>query len=288
MKGIDEAWLTAFMVAEHLPDSFRDTVVAIAEPIAAHILATRPREVGLCGTQASGKSTIAAVVAQMLRAEGLRVAVLSIDDLYLTREERQALAAKVHPLFVTRGPPGTHDVALGLATLNSLRKPGVTALPRFDKARDTRRDPSEWEQFEGPADVTILEGWFVGAMAQAAGALARPVNALERDEDPDGVWRGYANQQLNGPYRELFERLDRLILLQAPSFETVLAWRIEQEHKLKARLAREGVDASRTMNDDQIARFIAHYERITGQVLSELPPRTDLLFRLDAERRPLG
>lgn len=288
MSGVDEAWLAAFMAAEHLPDSFRDTVAAIAEPIAAHILATRPREVGLCGTQASGKSTIAAVVAEMLRAEGLRVAVLSIDDLYLTREEREVLAAEVHPLFVTRGPPGTHDVALGLRTLDSLKRPGITALPRFDKARDTRRDPADWEPFEGPADVVILEGWFVGAMAQAAGALARPVNDLERDEDPDGVWRGYVNKQLNGPYRELFERLDRLIFLQAPSFETVLGWRIEQEHKLKARLAREGADASRTMSDAEVARFIAHYERITGQVLSEMPPRTDLLFRLDAERRPVG
>jgi D-glycerate 3-kinase len=72
---------------------------------------------GLCGAQGSGKSTLAAALARMLARDGTRTAILSLDDIYLTRAERLQLAREVHPLFATRGAPGTHDVALGLATI---------------------------------------------------------------------------------------------------------------------------------------------------------------------------
>ncbi|MCY0536461.1 hypothetical protein OVV84_28185, partial [Klebsiella pneumoniae] len=80
-----------------------------------------------------GKSTLTAVVKRLLEIRGLKVALFSLDDIYLTRAERQALAAEVHPLLATRGVPGTHDVAWGEALLEDLRKPGQTLLPAFDK-----------------------------------------------------------------------------------------------------------------------------------------------------------
>ncbi len=70
--------------------------------------------IGIAGAQGSGKSTLVRDLAERLAGDGLRVATLSLDDLYLTRAVRQDLAARVHPLFATRGVPGTHDVALGL------------------------------------------------------------------------------------------------------------------------------------------------------------------------------
>lgn len=65
---------------------------------------------GLSALQGTGKSTLAAQLAQAAQREGLRSAVLSLDDFYLTRAARQALARQVHPLLVTRGPPGTHKI----------------------------------------------------------------------------------------------------------------------------------------------------------------------------------
>jgi len=40
------------------------------------------------------------------------------------------------------------------------------------------------------------------------------------------------------------------------------------------------------MNPAQIARFIAHYERLTRWILEEMPARADAVFPLDAARRP--
>ena len=132
--------------------------------------------------------------------------------------------------------------------------------------------------------VVIMEGWCVGARPQNAAQLATPVNALERDEDPEGSWRGYVNSALEGPYRALFDRLSPLVLLQAPSFEVVHGWRAEQEHKLRERLQREGADTSRVMDDMAIARFIAHYERVTRHILAEMPQRADHLITLSSTR----
>jgi D-glycerate 3-kinase len=283
-------WLNAFMAREHLPPAFADTARTVCEPLAARIAdAARGSgfTVGICGTQASGKSTLTAVTARLLETRGLSVAVLSLDDLYLTRAERARLAAEIHPLFATRGVPGTHDVALGLRVLDALKGAGEVALPSFDKAADDRRPQADWAFVQAPVDVVLLEGWCVGARPQPDAALAEPINDLEREEDPDGVWRTYANAALAGPYQALFGRLDLFVLLQAPSFEVVLDWRREQERKLRERLAREGSEASNAMGDEAVSRFIAHYERITRWILREAPGRADIVVRLDAERRPI-
>jgi D-glycerate 3-kinase len=243
---------------------------------------SRPLVLGICGSQGSGKSTVAQALADDLVGRGLACAVLSLDDLYLTRAERERLACDVHPLLVTRGPPGTHDVALGMEVLDTLRAGTCVRLPRFAKAKDDRCDPSAWPEVSGQCDVVIFEGWCVGARPQAPEALAQPLNDLEHCEDADGRWRRFVNEALAGPYQPLFARIDRLVLLQAPGFEVVLDWRQEQEEDLRAR----SPDAPGLMSREQIARFIAHYERITRHILVEMPGRADLVVRLDARRLP--
>lgn len=243
---------------------------------------------GLCGAQGSGKSTVAAALKTLLEARGITVAVISIDDLYLTRRERLALAESVHPLLRTRGVPGTHDVALGLQTLRALATSGVVALPSFDKARDDRRPVDLWPIVHAPVQVVLLEGWCVGAAAQDDAALLEPVNALERDFDTDGTWRRFVNHSLAGLYRPLFAMLDVLILLKAPDFDIVYRWRLEQEHKLRDQVHAQGGDLSRVMDDLEVRRFISHYERLTRHMLQEMPSRADVLVALDESRRPLS
>ncbi|TWB20366.1 D-glycerate 3-kinase [Nitrospirillum amazonense] len=243
----------------------------------------RPFILGICGAQGSGKSTLADGLAQRLAASGLRIAVLSLDDLYLTKEERQDLARAVHPLLATRGVPGTHDVGLGLAVLDGLGMPGRTLLPRFDKAVDSRAAEGVW--VEGPVDVVLFEGWCVGAVPQAAADLGPPVNELERDRDAGGEWRRYVNAALAGDYQRLFGRLDALVLLAAPDFAVVRGWRIQQEEGLRAKLRAAGKPTDGTMTDDQVSRFIQFYERLTRHILAEMPGRADLTLRLDAARQ---
>jgi D-glycerate 3-kinase len=281
--------IEALIAAEGLPPSYADMVDLVHRPLTDKISATAkagPLVVGLCGAQGSGKSTAVKFVKRLLEDAGARVAVLSLDDLYLTREERAELAERVHPLFATRGVPGTHDVAIGLRTLDGLvaGTAGKTVLPRFDKAQDTRALPTDADVFEGRADVALFEGWCVGAVPQAEADLEAPINALERERDTDAVWRRYVNEQLSGPYQELFGRLGFLALFAAPGFERVLAWRTEQERKLREKVAAAG-GRSRVMTDAEVAIFIQHYERLTRHILAEMPGRADVTVRLGEERQ---
>ncbi len=285
----DPDWLSTFLAAERLPESFGHIVDTRYEPMARAIAAARPAHegpliVGICGPQGSGKTTGAAVLAQLLSHRGLRVARLSIDDLYLTRTERLGLAETVHPLLVTRGVPGTHDVALGMRALDALAGEGAVRLPAFDKAIDDRLPEADWPLFDAPADVVLFEGWCVGARPEMPTALAAPVNRLEVEEDADGRWRRYVNEALAGDYQKLFGRIDMLIQFVAPGFATVRRWRGEQEDKLRSARRDEASGDDRIMDDAALARFLDHYERLTTHITDEMPARADILLRLDERR----
>ena len=243
----------------------------IAAWIAARPAAAPPLVVGLCAPQGAGKSTIAAAVAAAVPG----TAKLSLDDLYLNVAARARLAATVHPLLRTRGVPGTHDVALGLSVIADLVAVVPVALPRFDKTTDAPRTVDDWPVVTAPR-LIVLEGWCLGVPPEPATALAAPVNALEAGEDADGVWRGFVNAQLAGPYRALWACLDRLIVLRAPDFATVVGWRTAAEAALGPGPA--------VMTPAAVARFCAHYERLTRHAAAVLPDRADLVIDLAADR----
>lgn len=244
---------------------------------------------GICGSQGSGKSTLARILKEILVSLGdTSVAVLSLDDLYLSRAERERLARQVHPLLRTRGVPGTHDTTLGVDIIQKLRAAGARTgaqLPRFDKRLDEPLPVSAWEAFHGRPDVILFEGWCVGARPQASAALEAPVNELERTHDPAGIWRRFVNNELAGRYQTLFAMLDALLMIRAPSFDVVLEWRREQERKLAARstVTVDGA-ATRIMRDDELEWFVMHYERLTRHILQEMPQRADIRLDLNARR----
>lgn len=276
--------VNAFIHAQALPQTYRQTVERIHRPVAEHIARRRremgrPIVVGLCGSQGSGKSTMAAVLKLLLEEKKLKAAVLSLDDLYLTHAERQRLSREVHPLLATRGVPGTHDTGLGLTLMNKLRDgPATVSLPRFDKAQDDRAAPETWPRIEAPVDVVLFEGWCVGARPQDDAALEPPINALERDEDRDGTWRRYVNDRLKTDYAALYGCIDVLALLRAPSFEVVFGWRSLQEKKLADRTPQGG---TRIMDAGQIRRFLMYYQRLTDWILAEMPGRADILMPME-------
>jgi D-glycerate 3-kinase len=275
-----------FIAQHRLPDKFRDLIELHYLPLASWLESQRqPRKplfVGINGAQGTGKSTLADFLRLALEhGANWRIAVLSIDDFYLTRSERKALGKQIHPLLETRGVPGTHDMQMLTVCIEELRNLGTDesmALPRFDKSRDNRAIPETWPLVHGPIDLVILEGWCVGCTPQDDSDLLNPVNSLEREEDATGEWRRYVNNQIRGSYTDLFATLDALIFLQAPSFDAVYRWRLEQETKLAATSPDH---AAGIMNGEQLARFIQHYERLTRANLATLPATADVVLELN-------
>lgn len=257
-------------------------------PLAAWLRAGRgaddgTRIVGVCGAQGSGKSTFCRLLGTVLaEAFDETPVALSIDDIYETHERRVELAAEVHPLFATRGVPGTHDVALGLDTINrlaSLTAGGAVALPVFDKATDTRLGPDRWPTHRGPVSTLLFEGWCVGAVPESEAALREAINDLEREEDRDGLWRRTVNAHLRDDYQALFGLIDVMILLRVEGMHRVFEWRRLQEHKLVA--AGDPGEETRIMSDAEVDRFVMHYERLTRHILAEMPGRADIVLDLD-------
>lgn len=271
---------------EKLPSSFYSLAARYYLPLSDVIAAThkqtgRPWMVGVNGAQGTGKSTLGHFLELFLQHKhGLNCVCLSIDDMYYTRAEREQLAVNTHPLLITRGVPGTHDLALGISVCEQLLaadEHSETRIPRFNKAIDDRLPIEQWSVHRGKTDVLLLEGWCVGNRPQPPDTLGEPINALERDEDPDCRWRRYANIQLQY-YQRWFKKLDQLIMLKAPSMAAIYNWRNEQEAKLAASFQGE---TNRIMSSDDISRFVQHYERLTTYALQEMPQRADCVFHLN-------
>lgn len=238
-----------------------------------------PPILGIAGSQGSGKSTLAKAVAERFGG-----ASLSLDDVYLTKAERAAMAARVHPLFTTRGPPGTHDLGLLNRLLDRLQAAApndLTPLPRFDKLADDRAAEADWPVVKGRPRVIVLEGWCLGATPQAEGDLIAPINALETRQDVGAEWRRAVNAALGQPYARLRARLDALIFLKAPGFDVVLDWRCEQEAGLI------GQDAVSPERRAALAVFIQHYERLSRHMMMG-GVEADMIVSMDRERGVLS
>lgn len=277
-----------FLEAHRLPGSYAEDIERYFLPLAAWLGDRRenagPMVVGINGAQGTGKSTLGDFLAMATRAlYGWNAVVLSIDDFYLTHAERSALADDEHPLLMTRGVPGTHDMALLEQTLDALQGLGegqTFAAPRFDKSIDDRAPPP-WPGIDGPVDLIALEGWCVGTPPEDDERLGEPANNLERRRDPDGRWRRWVNDRLRSAYIPVWNRLDTLVYLQAPGFDAIFRWRLEQEQKLAATTSPGG--GRGIMDADEIREFISFYERLTRQALRALPTVADVIFELGTD-----
>jgi D-glycerate 3-kinase len=230
--------------------------------------------VAVAGPQGSGKTTLV----QAAAANSGGATTFSLDDVYLPGSARRDIAGRIHPLFATRGVPGTHDLNVFNETLDLLLDPGAatTRLPSFDKVADEPRDLAAWPTCTGSPSLILVDGWCLGATAQPDEELIEPVNALEAQEDRLGRWRAYANHCLEDTYARAFARFDAILYLRAPSFEVIEGWRRQQEEGL----------LGRPLNDDdraRISRFVAHFERITRHMLGG-GHTADVVVQLDEGR----
>lgn len=283
---VTEPQIERFISQHRLPEKFRALIDEHYAPILSWLIPKRrvgdALFLGINGAQGTGKTTLADFIRLALESNaGWHVATLSLDDFYLTKAERKRLGAEIHPLLKTRGVPGTHDLPLLSTCVDQLRKldAGRTLrLPRFEKAQDDRAAIGTWPLATGPIDLIILEGWCVGSVPQSSDALSKPVNELERVKDAAVTWRQLVNRHLEEEYADLFAELDFLLFLQAPNFEAVFRWRLEQEEKLAAQSADGGAGI---MDRTQIAEFMQHFERLTRANLLSLPNIADIVLELD-------
>ena len=288
--------LQVFASEEQLPHTFGKPFTAWYAGVTRHLAVSAKSSnqallVGVSGCQGSGKSTLAKAMARVAeQVFGTPATALSLDDFYLTRAERQELAKGVHPLFGTRGVPGTHDLALLDATLRALMSgDGPVALPEFDKARDDRTNTVHWRQVCAPVGLIFLEGWCVGIPPQAEQALVTPINETESTQDSSGLWRREVNRYLETTYAALFNQLDLLLFLKAPSFGAVFDWRWEQEQRLA-----DAIDTGKhattgtPMTRDEVGAFVLHYQRLTEHALTALPRCAHVTWDLDHNRSVRG
>ena len=278
-----ETWCAEEGIARPSDALMAELYVPMTAWVADHV-EDRTLVLGLNGAQGTGKSTLARLLQRLLgRVHGVRAAIVSLDDLYLSRAQRVERAQTIHPLLATRGVPGTHDVDLGIRVLRCLREGRPIALPRFDKAKDERHRVADWPPWKGRCDLVIFEGWCMGARPQRADELEASVNELERAEDPTGDWRWYVNRELGRRYQALFAELDMLVMLRPPSFDEVYTWREEQEARLRA--AEAGPEV---MTPAEVRRFVMHFERLTRFMWEEMPARADAVIDLGEDHCPTG
>ena len=209
----------------------------------------RPFIQGILGGQGTGKTTTCKVIKLILSYLEFRALNLSIDDLYKTYQARLILQ-KQDPRLIWRGPPGTHDVNLGLNLLdNILQRQTSITVPRFDKSLHygvgDRTVPETVENI----DIVLFEGWFVGVKPINSAALENP--PLPIISPADKAFARDMNDKLRN-YLPLWQRLDSLIVLYPTDYRLSLEWRKQAEHQMKAK-------GKTGMTDLQIEEFVNYF-----------------------------
>ena len=254
--------------------------------IAGKIRNKKPYFVGLAGGQGTGKTTVSSLVKIILEKYfKLKVFKISIDDFYKTRKERNSLSKRIHPMLMTRGVPGTHDINMMLSFFKKTKNKNFKKmiLPSFNKAIDDRFSKKYWYKINQKPDVIIFEGWCVGAKAELNKTLKKPINSMEKINDKKLVWRKYVNLQLRNKYKELYSQLNCMVYLKAKNFNMLQKWRLKQERKL--RLKTKKVSSHKIMSKKNVINFMQTYQRITENMFKNTPKYASIVINLNSNHQ---
>jgi D-glycerate 3-kinase len=246
----------------------------------------RPYFVGLAGGQGTGKTTISSLIKIILiKYFKLKVFRISIDDFYKTRKERLSLSNRIHPMLLTRGVPGTHDIKMMLNFFRKVKskKFKKLKLPTFNKAIDDRFKKKYWYNLNDKPDVIIFEGWCVGAKSEKNNSLKKTINSMEKAKDQKQIWRKYVNQQLKSEYKNLYSQLNCLIYLKAKNFSLLQKWRLKQERKLWLNSKRK--TNLKIMNKEDVINFMQTYQRVTQNMFRYMPKYASIILNLNSSHQ---
>ena len=249
-------------------------------PIINYINLSSKNKFLIGGAQGIGKSSLIKIIKNILeKFYGKKIISLSLDNYYLSKNDRLILAQKQSNLLITRGVPGTHQIKKLLDDINKFDKASYPIItPLFDKLiDDTLKNKNIIKK---KADILILEGWCCGCEPIEKEFLFNNSNYLERKFDKNHNWRNYYNNKLKNEYKKLFKKFDNKIFIKAPSFKYVLSWRLKQELNNTSKLFK-----SKKMNIKEIKIFIQHYEKITKWMLKDYTKKANLVIRVDKNQR---
>ncbi|MBF2027587.1 MAG: glycerate kinase [Oscillatoriales cyanobacterium C42_A2020_001] len=272
------------------PDAHLSTLWSLWLPLAQQLVErrqaiARPWIQGILGGQGTGKTTLSKILTLILQELGYKALAWSLDDLYKTYRDRLQLQQQ-DPQLIWRGPPGTHDVELGIQVLDQLRQPIPNQpifIPRFDKSLHNgigdRIAPEPVENI----DIVLFEGWFVGVRPiDATLAVSAKQRAFQHPLPPiltqrDRAFAQTCNTRLQA-YLPLWQRLDSLWVLYPPDYRLSLEWRKQAEHQMKA-------SGKPGMSDADITAFVEYFWKALHPQLF-MPPaleRADLTIQIQAD-----
>jgi D-glycerate 3-kinase len=284
------AQVKSFFADRHMPETgpnnWIEPLSNVWFPLAQQIIAWRESQadptliVGFLGGQGSGKTTLTALLCLLLEHQGYSAMSWSLDDLYLPHADRQLLE-KRDPRLSRRGPPGTHDVELGIQVLNQFKAQETTIeVPQFDKSLfQGAGDRINFKTY-APVDFVLFEGWFVGA---------QPI-VLPRDlPDPiiteaDRDFARDMNMALEA-YLPLWERLDRLVILELSDYHLSKQWRKQAEQLMRSQ-GKPG------MSDQAIDEFVEYFWKalhpeLFVTPLTKAPEQTDWVMEIGIDHLPI-
>ena len=246
----------------------------------------KPYFVGLAGGQGTGKTTTSSLIKIILsKYFKLDVFRISIDDFYKTRKERISLSKRIHPMLLTRGVPGTHDInmMLNFFKKSKSKKFKRLKLPIFNKAIDDRYSKKHWYDLKKKPDVIIFEGWCVGAKSEKNNTLKKTINSMEKTKDQKQIWRKYVNDQLKSKYKKLYSQLNCLIYLKAKNFSLLQKWRLKQERKLWVK-SKKNLN-TKIMSKDNVLTFMQTYQRVTQNMFKYTPKYASVIINLNSNHQ---
>ncbi|KXS12793.1 P-loop containing nucleoside triphosphate hydrolase protein [Gonapodya prolifera JEL478] len=241
--------------------------------------APRPLYVCISGPQGAGKTSLTNGLHRILSSPpfSLKLAFLSLDDVYLSYEDQLALS-KAHPdnlLLQFRGDPGTHDLPLAISTFQAiqdktsqaLRNPRTdvkdltVSLPAYEKSahqgRGDRAPESMWPRVTCPVDIVIFEGWMAGFRALDDDELCQAYKAS--CDDTNGHSRRYPlehlsvlNEELKVYEKTLWKWFDCFVHIDAEDYNFSYVWRKQAEDEMKAK-------GKAGMTDEQIKDFVDRF-----------------------------
>ena len=265
---------------------FKDIVIPISLYLSSFPGRKEPYLICFTGGQGSGKTTMSYFIQEILSNHCNRPSVgFSIDDIYKSQEERKKLSKEVHPLCYVRGVPGTHDVGMGINLIKKLSEAqsnSITKIPLFCKPEDRHYPETDWPSYRGKPDFIFFDAWCGGAKPVSEENWAGPMNDLEREDDPEGIWSKWSNRELAKDYQKLFDRFDLLLMIKVPSIDFVYRSRWIQEQTL-AKTVKDPNLKDKIMTKEEVYRFVMHYERLTHYILEEIPKFSDIVLERDEQ-----
>ena len=231
----------------------------------------------IAGSQGSGKSTLSIQIKKYFKKFYFKsVVILSIDDFYLSTNQRKQLAKKLKTnLFDTRGVPCTHNLKLLIETVDKLKRNKFPVyIPIFDKVTDNKK---KHNRKINKADLIILEGWCVGSKPIDLKYLKKNINDLEKINDPNMIWRMAYNKSLV-EYQKLFNKFNHYIFIKLPNWQYVINWKYKQELGLRSLRSDNNLKK-------KLYLFIQYYEKLSKWMSLTCPDFCNILITLDKNQK---